>query len=175
MEFPGGLIGGSNSAYLNLQTLALSSHMDWSSIQTLLILILFILGLLSVFLISHPRGNRRSNTLLGVLLLSWSLMFVDSLGIISNWTLSYPRMAFWGNQFFWLIGPLIYFYTSSILNPNFRLSKKHLWHFLPFILFLASTQLGWQSLADDMRLEAIKTAYVMKDAWLGLIILLMYL
>lgn len=148
--------------------------MDTSSIQTLLTLILFVLGLLSLFLISHPRGNRRSNTLLGVLLLSWSMMFLDSLGIISGWTLSYTRLAFWGNQFFWVIGPLIYFYTRSVLDPDFRLEKKHFWHFLPFLLLLFLSQAAWQTVPDEIRTLGVQNAYAMQDAWLGAIILLMH-
>ncbi|MEM8887200.1 MAG: hypothetical protein AAGD28_04365 [Bacteroidota bacterium] len=148
--------------------------MDTSGIQTFLILILFVLGLLSLFLISHPRGNRRSNALLGGLLFSWSLMFWDSLGIVSGWTLSYTRFAFWGNQFFWVIGPLIYFYTRSVLDPDFRLKKKDIWHLLPFFLMLIPSQIAWQSTPKEIRLEAVENAYIMQDAWLGVIILLMH-
>ncbi|OYU81912.1 MAG: AraC family transcriptional regulator [Flavobacterium sp. BFFFF1] len=35
-----------------------------------------------------------------------------------------------------LFGPLIFFYTQSLLNPNFRLSVKSAWHFLPAVLYL---------------------------------------
>lgn len=34
-----------------------------------------------------------------------------------------------------LMAPLIYFYVKSVLQPNFRLQRKHLWHFLPWGLF----------------------------------------
>ncbi len=34
-----------------------------------------------------------------------------------------------------LIGPVVYFYTKSLLNSNSRLSKKDLLHFLPAILY----------------------------------------
>ncbi len=34
-----------------------------------------------------------------------------------------------------LMAPLIYFYVKSVLQPNFRFQTKHLWHFLPWLLF----------------------------------------
>ncbi|MEZ5042084.1 MAG: AraC family transcriptional regulator [Saprospiraceae bacterium] len=39
-------------------------------------------------------------------------------------------------QQLFLIGPVIYFYTQSLLNPNFQLSKKALVHFLPALVYL---------------------------------------
>lgn len=35
-----------------------------------------------------------------------------------------------------LIGPVIYFYTKSLLHINFRLSKKDIIHFIPAILYM---------------------------------------
>lgn len=39
-------------------------------------------------------------------------------------------------QQLFLIGPVIYFYTLSLLHVNFQLSKKHLIHFLPAALYM---------------------------------------
>jgi len=36
-----------------------------------------------------------------------------------------------------LIGPVVYFYTKSLLNSNFKLSKKDYYHFIPALLYLA--------------------------------------
>ena len=36
----------------------------------------------------------------------------------------------------YLFGPLIYCYTQSLLNPNFKVSKTDLWHFLPATIYL---------------------------------------
>lgn len=35
-----------------------------------------------------------------------------------------------------LIGPVIYFYTKSLLNPAFKITKKNRYHFIPAILYL---------------------------------------
>jgi len=42
-----------------------------------------------------------------------------------------------------LIGPIIFFYTQSLLNPNFKLSQKDLWHFLPGTLYLCYILFIW--------------------------------
>lgn len=34
-----------------------------------------------------------------------------------------------------LMAPLIFFYVKSILNPKFRLQRKHIWHAIPWIVF----------------------------------------
>ncbi len=34
-----------------------------------------------------------------------------------------------------LIGPVVYFYTKSLLNVNFRMTRKHIIHFIPAILY----------------------------------------
>ena len=36
-----------------------------------------------------------------------------------------------------MIGPVVYFYTKSLLNPNFRIAKKDWFHFLPSVLYLS--------------------------------------
>ncbi|MFD0861772.1 helix-turn-helix domain-containing protein [Sungkyunkwania multivorans] len=34
------------------------------------------------------------------------------------------------------IGPLIYFYTRSLVQPNFKFKRVHLWHFFPTLLLV---------------------------------------
>ncbi|WP_422106884.1 helix-turn-helix domain-containing protein [Winogradskyella sp.] len=34
-----------------------------------------------------------------------------------------------------LIGPVVYFYTKSLLNISFKLSRKDYWHFMPAVLY----------------------------------------
>lgn len=38
-----------------------------------------------------------------------------------------------------LIGPVIYFYTQSLLNKSFKLSKKDFWHFFPALAYFVYT------------------------------------
>lgn len=36
---------------------------------------------------------------------------------------------------FLIFGPLIYFYTKSVTTPNFKFTKKDIWHFVPQIIY----------------------------------------
>jgi AraC-like DNA-binding protein len=52
---------------------------------------------------------------------------------------SNPWFAGWGSNLPLLVGPIIYFYTQSLLNKDFVFNSKSWKHFLPFsILFLAT-------------------------------------
>ena len=112
--------------------------------------------------------------LLGTMLLAWLLMLLESLGILSGWTASHTRFAFWGNQLFLIIGPLLYLYTCSVLNPAFRLRPIHLWHLTPLLLMLIPTQIAWQSLEEEIRVVAVQNAFSMRDGWLGFLMLVIY-
>jgi AraC-like DNA-binding protein len=46
-------------------------------------------------------------------------------------------------QHLFFIGPVIYFYTQSLLNPSFRLSKRAMYHLIPGILYLLYSLLIW--------------------------------
>ncbi len=37
-----------------------------------------------------------------------------------------------------LMAPLIFFYVKSVVTPGFRLTKRHFWHFVPWLLFFAA-------------------------------------
>lgn len=39
-------------------------------------------------------------------------------------------------QHLYLMGPVIFFYVQSLLNPSFHFRKKDLWHFLPAALYI---------------------------------------
>lgn len=43
----------------------------------------------------------------------------------------------------YFIGPVIFFYIQSLLNPAFNFSRKHLWHLLPGILYLVYSLVIW--------------------------------
>jgi AraC-like DNA-binding protein len=52
-----------------------------------------------------------------------------------------PWFAGWGSCLPLLFGPLIYFYTQSVLNKDFALRAKNYNHFLPFIILFLATEI----------------------------------
>jgi hypothetical protein len=113
-------------------------NVSFSSI--LFVLIIFQLLFLSWYLFTHEKGKRISNILLGLFFLSIALNLLDVfLGAEGAYT-SNLWLAGWGSCLPLLFGPLIYFYTQSVLNKDFTLTAKSWKHFLPFIILFLTTE-----------------------------------
>ncbi|GAB3918478.1 helix-turn-helix domain-containing protein [Larkinella terrae] len=98
--------------------------------------------ILAVLLWFNPKGRRLSNRLLAVLV---GLLASASLAV------GIPIMNGWINLFVDFIpliiampfGPLVYFYTRSMLDPEFRLGKREKRHFWPTVLDFGSKLMAW--------------------------------
>ncbi|MGV3558887.1 helix-turn-helix domain-containing protein [Larkinella arboricola] len=98
--------------------------------------------ILAILLWFNRKGNRLSNRLLAVLV---GLLASASLAVgipVANWQISLfldlaPLIMAMP------IGPLIYFYTRSLLDPGFRLGKREKRHFWPVIIDWGSKLIGW--------------------------------
>ena len=109
--------------------------------QSSLLLIFFVHGLVYAFLLfQRGRANASASDqwlscflLLCVLYISpWMLGF-------GGWYDNQPYrdfMFYMPFQHLYWIGPVIFFYVKSLLNPGFRFGKKELLHLLPGILYL---------------------------------------
>lgn len=109
--------------------------MDLSLISLLSFLITFQLLFVGIFLITHKKGNRRNNTLLGIIfiLIAWNIgdLTLRMNGIVLNWT----YLQHIDDGFFLLYGPLFYLYAQGVIFRDFKLSRKNLLHLIPFLLF----------------------------------------
>lgn len=111
--------------------------MNISLTNILFVLVIFQLLFLSLLLFTQEKGKRISNILLGCFFLSISLNLLDVFLFRTGAYSSNPWLAGWGNGFPLLFGPLIYFYTQSLLNKNFAVTSKSWKHFLPFIIIFS--------------------------------------
>lgn len=153
-----------------------------------LLLIFFFHGLVYAFLLFRKayRQDRPSDNWLGLLLLMGILY-------ISPWMLGYAGW-YWGksclecrNFMFYvpmnhtlLMGPAIFMYIRSLLNPSFQFSKTDRWHFVPGIAYII-----WTIIVAVTDLLVLKQYYLMDgqndpdfDTWyqaIGYISLLVYL
>ena len=103
-----------------------------------LIAIIIFLGiaqgiLVGFFLITLNRGNIKANRLLGVLMILLSVSISGFLMDVDNFSRQYKNLP---PSVIFLFGPLFYFYVLTLIKRNFRLKKKHLTHFFPFIILL---------------------------------------
>ncbi len=104
------------------------------SLFDLLLLIGMTQGVITSVLLLRSKKNQPSNTFLALALIAFCLlsskMLFNSLDLYSIAYLNYFPL---GIDF--AIAPLIYFYISSLITPNFKFQTKQLLHFVPFLLF----------------------------------------
>jgi len=111
--------------------------MGLSLISLLSFLITFQLLFVGIFLITHKKGNRRNNILLGTLfiLIAWNIggLTLQMNGVVLKW--EFLQMI--DDGFFLLYGPIIYFYTQGVIFKDYKLSGRHLLHLMPYLLLTA--------------------------------------
>jgi AraC-like DNA-binding protein len=109
-----------------------------------LLLIFFVHGLVYTVLI-FIKGNKIENVADKWL----SLFLLLAVSYISPWMLGFAGwydnqpyrdfLFYFPFQHLFLIGPVIFIYIQCLLNPVFKLTKKHYLHFLPGILYILYT------------------------------------
>lgn len=85
------------------------------------------------------KTENKSNYWLSVFLFLCSLFIAPWMLGFGGWYDNQPYrdlLFYTPFQQLYFMGPIIYFYTQSLLNPSFKLSKKDIFHFLPGILYL---------------------------------------
>jgi AraC-like DNA-binding protein len=103
------------------------------SLFDLLILIGITQGVVMSILLFRSKNNKRSNPFLATALLVFSWVNTKPLlHTLHLWDTSFFR--YFPNGADVVIAPLLYFYFISLVDSQFRFSRKHILHFIPFIL-----------------------------------------
>jgi len=118
--------------------------------QTLLLLLSFLVSFqllfIGVFLVSHRKGKRRSNILLGSIFLLMSWNFGDMTLTLSPLHFNLGFFHFIDDGFILLYGPLFYLYIQLVIFKNYQIPQRYGFHFIPFlfmtIAILISNQTG---------------------------------
>jgi AraC-like DNA-binding protein len=110
---------------------------------------------LALVLFTQQRGNRRANRVLALLILLFSLRLVETVGYWTKYLLEFPHFWLTTAPFYFLFGPLLYFYAKFLTTENLKLSRRDQLHFLPFVLYL-----GWlvsfYRLSGDVKLRILQ-------------------
>lgn len=95
------------------------------------------LFIFSFFLLSLKKGNRINQLLLAAFLFTNAMYLAGYLLFaFSDYTMpAGAHFFFIGTSFGFLFGPLIFLYTKSFIEDNFRLNKRFLLHAIPFIIY----------------------------------------
>lgn len=113
-----------------------------------LLLITFSQGIIYSFLllIKAIKTENKSNYWLSLFIFLCSLFVAPWMLGFAGWYDNQPYRDFLFYtpfQHLFFIGPVIYFYTQSLLNPLFRLTKKNFLHLVPGLLYLVYTLIMW--------------------------------
>jgi len=102
------------------------------------ILILCFTG--SYLLFTNGRKSEAGNLFLAILYLLMGIQTFSHINIIKDVKIQIAAIFFLNTaSLSFLIGPCFYFYVIRLIIPNFRLSKKHLVHLIPFLIFFIDT------------------------------------
>lgn len=112
--------------------------MTFAEFFHILILLGFLQGAIMSTLLLFSKKRSRPNRLLGTLILFIALACLNLYLFESQWFTNNPMLNLLGNLIPLVIimpvGPLIYFYVKSTIDPTFRISRKQRLHFLPVII-----------------------------------------
>jgi AraC-like DNA-binding protein len=95
----------------------------------------FQLFIVSLFLIINKKGDSRSNILIGLVFLLLAISIADiTLNVIDS-TLFQGIIYIIDDGFFFLYGPLIYFYIQQVVYRDFKFRFWHSIHLLPALFY----------------------------------------
>jgi len=115
--------------------------MLYTLLNILSTIVIFQLLLLSVFLFSVNRGKSRSNRLLALFFLLLAVNLTDGLLVYYGFYENFPALAHLEDGFVFLIGPVLYFYTRSVVYRRFEWKPRDALHLLPFVAFTIGFQI----------------------------------
>ena len=139
------------------------------------ILASFQLLFVSVFLFTHRKGNRTSNSLLGLVFLLFSISLGDFALRMSGIEFRIQVFHLIDDGFFFLYGPLIYFYVRRVVYVDLRWKVKDLFHLIPYLawcLYLVYTVVALNPEEQRQVTQKIVTASL--PAWMYLVGLSVY-
>lgn len=113
-----------------------------------LLLVTFLQGAIYCFLLLKKgiQTGNKSNFWLSLFVFLCSLYIAPWMLGFAGWYDNQPYrdfMFYTPFQHLFFIGPIIYFYTQSLLNQSFKFNKKHLIHLIPGVLYLIYNLIIW--------------------------------
>ena len=115
--------------------------------------------LFSFFLLTLKKGNRLSNKLFSIFLLSKSLCltnhFVFRFG--RSMAVWFPHIFYIGESFEFLLGPSLYLYARSLAYRDFKLNKRHALHLIPFVIHVIIMSTKFHIYGADTKLRLLQS------------------
>ena len=129
--------------------------MVFSLSDILLPLVIFQLLFISFFLYSKETGKRTSNILLASFFLAICLNLADTFLLIKQVYFQFPAWALWGSGTLLAGGPLLFFYTQSVIYKDFQFTKRRLMQFTPFLLLFIISEISYLAAGREKQIEIL--------------------
>ena len=109
--------------------------MDYNLGALLSFLVAFQLFFVALYLFTHKKGNKRSNRLIALLFVMFAINLMDFTARVSGFIFSNPMLHLLDDAFFFLYGPVLYFYARSVVYRDFAFKTKDAWNLVPYLVF----------------------------------------
>ena len=129
------------------------------------LLVAFQLSFTVLYLFTHKKGNKRNNRFLAFLFLMFAINMLDFAARISGLIFPIPLLHLLDDCFFLLYGPVIYFYTQSVVYHDFTFKKSDAWHSFPYLA--ATGYLIFQIFFVDQETQAEVAKRIVTANWKG--------
>jgi len=139
-------------------------------------LVAFQLFFVALYLFTHKKGNKRNNSLLGFVFLLFAISLMDFTIRENGVVLPIPLLHLIDDGFFFLYGPVLYFYVQGVVFRDFKFKRNDILHFIPYIIY--TTYLIFHLIFIDLDTQtevAIKVTTADLPKWMFLAILIIYI
>lgn len=92
--------------------------------------------IIGFILFSLNNANRLATSILGAIVILFSLIIGEELAEFMQWVLLYPKLLNIADSFTLLIGPLLFIYAQLITERKKKLIVTDFFHGLPFLFFM---------------------------------------
>ena len=113
-------------------------------------------GIFLTLLLFTKRANKMPNQLLAWLIISYSAFIVESSISGTPVAEKFPHILGLMAGVVFLNGPLHYLYTLALIKPGFSLSKRHLPHFIIFMVFYSYFLFPFYLQSGDFKIAYIQ-------------------
>lgn len=138
-------------------------------------LVAFQLFFVALYLFTHKKGNKRNNSLLGFVFLMFAISLMDFTIRVSGVVLPIPLLHLIDDGFFFLYGPVLYFYVQGVVYRDFVFKTRDALHLIPYLAYTTYLIFHLIFIDLDTQLElANKVATAVLPAWMYLASLIIY-
>ncbi len=112
--------------------------MDIVLLKILFCILCFQFLFVTLFLFQNKKGRSLSNRLLAIVFLMISIVIANLYSIVFRVEVNMPQLLLFDDTFMFAYGPLLYLFTQSVLFKDYRFKKKHIVHFIPFLISIGA-------------------------------------